>query len=113
MELINNITDNARQTFTYNVDGGDTVSITLYFYPTQQSWFFDFTYGDYTCNGERVVLTPNALRHLKNIIPFGIAFLSDSYAEPYKVDDFSSGRVNMYMLNQEDVADIESSFYLQ
>lgn len=113
MELINNLTDEPIQTFTYNVDGGDTVSITLYFYPTQQSWFFDFTYGDYTCNGERVVLTPNALRHLKHIIPFGIAFLADGYAEPYKIDDFSSGRVSMYMLNSDDVTEIESGFYLQ
>lgn len=111
MELINSLTDEARQAFTYNIDGGEQLSVTLYYYPTQRSWFFDFSYGSYTCNGERVVLTWNALRHLKHIIPFGIAFLADSLAEPYAIDDFSSGRVRMYILNQEEVTDIESEIY--
>lgn len=111
MEIINNLTNSARQTFTYNIDGGDTLTVTLYYYPTQRSWFFDFSYGNYTCNGERVVLTPNALRHLKNILPFGIAFITDSNAEPYSIDDFSSGRIHMGILTQDEVNTIESEIY--
>lgn len=111
MELINSLTNEARQAFTYNIDGGEQLSVTLYYYPTQRSWFFDFAYGDYTCNGERVVLTWNALRHLKNILPFGIAFMAQSYVEPYAIDDFSSGRVSMYILNKDDVDYLESEIY--
>lgn len=111
MERVNNLTNAARQTFTYHVDGGDKITFRMYYYPTQLSWFFDFSYGDYTCKGQRVVLTWNALRHLKNIIPFGVAFLTDSNAEPYSIDDFSSGRVVMYILNQEDVEYFEENVY--
>lgn len=111
MKQILSLTDNARQKFQIVLDNGDIVDFSLYFYPTQYSWFFDFTYKNYTSNGNRVVLTYNALRHLKNILPFGIAFLTDGYAEPFQLTDFSSGRIQMYVLNEDDVVTIESDIY--
>lgn len=111
MKQIVSLTDNSRQKFQIVLDNGEIVDFSLYFYPTQYSWFFDFTYKNYTSNGNRVVLTPNALRHLKNIIPFGIAFLADGFVEPFKLTDFSTQRVGMYVLNQDDVATIESTVY--
>lgn len=113
MKQIVSLTDNARQKFEIPLDNGDIVDFSLYFYPTQYSWFFDFSYKNYTSNGNRVVLTPNALRHLKNIIPFGIAFLADGFVEPFQLTDFSTGRVGMYVLNQDDVLEIESNIYGQ
>lgn len=111
MKQIVSLTDNARQKFQIPLDNGDLVDFSLYFYPTQYSWFFDFSYNNYVSNGNRVVLTPNALRHLKNILPFGIAFLAEGYAEPFELTDFSSGRIKMYVLNKEEVQEIESRIY--
>ena len=111
MKQIISLTDNARQRFEVPLDNGDLVSIYLYYYPTQYSWFFDIEYKNYINNGNRVVLTPNALRHLKDILPFGIAFLSEGYAEPFQLTDFSSGRVGMYILNQEEVEEVEINIY--
>lgn len=111
MKQINNLTNNPRQKFQVYTEDGSTLYITLYYYITQKSWFFDFTYNNYTCLGSRVVLTPNAIRHLKNILPFGIAFLTESKAEPYSLNDFSSGRIKMYILTQEEVREIESTVY--
>lgn len=111
MELINNLTSSPRQSFQVPIDTGEYVDFNLYYYITQKSWFFDFTYNNYTSNGNRIVLTPNALRHLKNIIPFGIAFMADGKVEPFDLTDFSSGRVGMYILNADEVAEIESTIY--
>jgi hypothetical protein len=111
MKQIMSLTDNARQRFEIPLDNGDLVDFYLYYYPTQYSWFFDFTYKNYTNNGNRVVLTPNALRHLKNIIPFGIAFMADGFVEPFQLDDFATQRIGMYVLNQEEVQEIESTIY--
>lgn len=111
MKQINNLTNDPRQEFQVFTEDGATLYITLYYYITQKSWYYDFTYGNYTCQGSRVVLTPNSIRHLKNILPFGIAFLTDSKAEPYSLDDFSSGRIKMYILNQDEVREIESTIY--
>lgn len=113
MKQITSLTDNARQRFDIPLDNGDLVEFHLYYYPTQYSWFFDFTYKNYTSKGNRVVLTPNALRHLKNILPFGIAFLADGFVEPFQLTDFSTGRVGVYVLNQDDVSEIESNIYDQ
>lgn len=113
MKQILSLTANARQKFQTTLDNGDVVDFSLYYYPTQYSWFFDFTYNDYTSNGNRVVLTPNALRHLKNIIPFGVAFLSEGLVEPFQLTDFSTQRVGMYILTQDEVQEIENTIYEQ
>ena len=113
MKQVKKLTANSKQKFEIALDNGDLVDFYLYYYPTQYSWFFDFTYKNYTSNGNRVVLTPNALRHLKNIIPFGIAFIADGFVEPFQITDFSSERVSMYVLNQEEVQEIESNIYVK
>ena len=111
MKLINNLTNNPRQSFQVPIDTGEYIQFELYYYVTQKSWFFDFTYNNYTAKGNRVVLSPNTLRHLKNIIPFGLAFIADGNVEPFDLTDFSSGRVKMYILNAEEVEEIESTVY--
>ena len=111
MQQINSITADYRQKFNFLTETGEQVKFRLYYYYTQQSWFFDFTYKDYTCNCQRVVLTPNALRHLRNIIPFGIAFYSNDKVEPIFIDDFQSGRVQMLILNSDEVWEVEENVY--
>ena len=38
-------------------------------------------------------------------------FMSIGDVEPFKQDDFSSGRINMYVLNSDDVQYLESNIY--
>lgn len=111
MLQITGLTSDYRQNFQFLTSNNEQVDFKLYYYITQQSWFFDFKYKDYVCKGQRVVLTPNALRHLKNIIPFGIAFYSEDKVEPIFIDDFESGRVQMLILNSEEVAEVELDVY--
>lgn len=111
MNQVTGLTSDYKQSFQILTQDGEIVYFNLYYYMTQQSWFFDFTYKNYTCNCERVVLTPNALRHLKNIIPFGVAFYSNDKVEPIFVDDFETGRVQMLILNNEEVKEVELNVY--
>lgn len=111
MKQITSITNEPRQSFLVPIDGGEMADFKLYYYITQKSWFFDFTYENYTANGNRIVLTPNALRHLKNLIPFGVAFIAQGNVEPYDIEDFTSGRVQMCILNKSEVEEIESTVY--
>ena len=53
----------------------------------------------------------NALRHLRDRLPFGIAFLSGTNAEPFKLEDFTEKNVLMILLNKEDVQEIEETIY--
>lgn len=96
---------------TLALDNNETVDFYLYYSPRQQSWFFNFTYKELTAKCLRVVLSPNSLRQFKNNIPFGIAFTAESFVEPCAIDDFSSGRVSMFVLNSDEVKLIESEIF--
>lgn len=93
------------------LENRETADFRLYFYARQYSWYYDITYKDITIKGSKVVLTPNSLRQFKNILPFGLAFYSDSFVEPFKLDDFVSGRIKMGILNKDEVQEIESEIY--
>lgn len=111
MQQIKSITSQPKQRMTLVLENNETCDFYLFYLPRQQSWFYNFSYGDLTVNGSRVVLTPNALRQFKNIIPFGIAFTSESLIEPFAIDDFESGRVNMYVLNNDEIKQVESEIF--
>ena len=111
MKIISSITAEPKQRFTLRLDNNESATMRLYYYPTQSSWYFDIEYNDYINNGNKVVLTMNALRHLRNIIPFGIAFISSSSAEPFQIDDFVNGNVIALLLNKEDVQEMEDTVY--
>lgn len=111
MQIITSITEQPKQSFTLKLDNNETVRMRLYYYASQNSWYFDIEYKDYINNGNKVVLTFNALRHLKHIIPFGIGFISETNAEPFSLDAFTSGQFLMIVLNEEDVQLIEETVY--
>ncbi len=111
MKQITTITDQPDQKMILVLDNNDTADFRLYFSARQQAWYYDFTYKNLTCNCSKVVLTPNSLRQFKRIIPFGIAFSSQSYVEPFQLTDFSSGRVQMYVLSANEVQEIEESIF--
>ena len=111
MRIITEFTDNPKQTCTLVLENQETVAFNLYFYETQLSWYFDFTYNDVISNGNKVVLGANILRSFKNIIPFGLAFQANDGVEPFAVDDFTTGRVSVYLLSKADVEAMEANIY--
>ena len=111
MKQITSITGDSKQRFTITLDDNKgSVDFRLYFMPTQYSWYYDFTYNNYTSNGNKVVLNPNALRHLRKILPFGIGFQAEGNVEPFAVNDFVNGRVQMYVLNESDIQEVEQLY---
>lgn len=111
MRQNNSITADSKQFMVIALENGDSVNFRIYFMPTQASWYYDFEYKNYKSNGNKVVLSPNALRHLRKIIPFGFAFIAENNIEPFNIDDFESQRVQMFILNENDVLEVENSIY--
>lgn len=112
MLRITEFTDSASQTCLIPLeDDSGTVSFDLQFAPTQNSWYFNFTYNDLTCNGLKLVLGPNILRCFKSQIPFGLMVTANDGIEPYQISDFVDGRVNIFVLNKTEVAQFESVVY--
>lgn len=103
MILLTNITDDPKQNFVLTGENGEIIPFYLYFCPRQIGWFFNISYGDFTVNGLRLCVGPNALFQWKNIIPFGLCCTSTDGQDPFYLDDFTTGRVSLYLLNQADV----------
>ena len=111
MKIITSITSQPRQRLILRLENNESAIMRLYYYSSQKSWYFDIEYKDYINNGNKVVLTLNALRHLKNKLPFGISIISGSNAEPFQLDDFVNKNVLMLLLNKEEVEEIEDVVY--
>ncbi len=111
MKQITTLTSAPKQIHSLVLENNETADFYLEYCGRMESWYFSISYNDTVQNCIKVVLTPNALRHLRRIIPFGIAFISDSQVEPFRLDDFSAGRVEMYVLNADEVEQIEQEIY--
>lgn len=111
MQIITSITEQPRQKFTLKLDNNQQAIMRLYFYESQKSWYFDIEYNGKENCGNKVVLTFNAIRHLRKIFPFGIGFISESSADPFSIDAFTSGKFQMILLNEEDIQLIEETIY--
>ena len=111
MKVITSITAEPKQRLVLILDNNETAVMRLYYYSSQRSWYFDIEYNGYENKGNKVVLTPNAIRHLRRKLPFGIAFLSGSNADPFQLEDFADGTVLMVLLSQEDVQELEDYVY--
>ena len=111
MKSITSITSQPKQRFTLKLDNNTIAIMELYYYASQKSWYFDIEYGEYQNKGNKVVLTLNAIRHLRNKLPFGISFLSSSEAEPFLLSDFEDGTITALLLNEEDVQELEDTVY--
>lgn len=92
-------------------DTNGTASITLYWAPTQQSWYFDISYNNIVSNGNKLCLGPNILRCFSSLLPFGLMVVGSNLLEPYKIDDFVTQRVRVFVLNSTEVKQFERLVY--
>lgn len=111
MQQITSLTSNPKQSMQLVLDNNENCLFELFYSVRAQSWYFGFEYKDIQVSCLKVVLTPNALRQFKKLIPFGIAFTSSGNIEPFKQNDFSSGRINVFILNKEEVRQIEQEVF--
>lgn len=111
MTEINGLQAVTYQTFNHALSGG-VIYFKLAYRIAVQMWFIDITYKTKIIKGLRVCANINMLDHWKKTLPFGIMVkMSDEgRAEPFLIDDFSSGRAILYVLSSDDLIDVED-FY--
>lgn len=111
MLLINEFTDNPTQSCSFPLETRESVDFKMFFLPTQKSWYFNIKYKEFECNGNKLVLGANILRCFKNRIPFGLMVQAGNGIEPYKLDDFTTGRVKVYVLSADEVKQVENAVF--
>ena len=105
MKIINVLSDDPNQSMNISLDDGSKIVLDLTYKSNQRGWFMTITWrGVVYCRNRRIVTSPNNLRALRNIIPFGISVVTSDNHEPVNLDDFTTGRAKFYILNSDDVA---------
>lgn len=110
MKRLDGIRATGRQKLATTAYNGDIVSMTLYFQAATQEWKIDVEWESFVLKGERVFSSPNIMCQYEKIIPFGLAIITEGSGEPFLVNDFSSGRVNLYLLSPDEVQEVQN-FY--
>jgi hypothetical protein len=97
------------QDFSVNdPNGGGQIAITLYYRPRVQSWFMDIAFKTFIMNGYKLTGGPNILESYHNVVPFGFGVAVSDGLDPFLVDDFTSGRVSLYLLTSAEVVELQA-----
>lgn len=108
MTKIEGISDAANQFFTLALPNGETFELTLWFSPQQTGWFCAVSYNDFTVNAIRVTTNPNILAQFAHLLPFGIACFTNQDQEPLFQEDFTANNAALCLLDQTDLAALET-----
>lgn len=111
MLYINKITNDPSQQISLTGIPGITIDMTLRYLPRMQMWMMGLSYNDVVINGIIVVTAANMLRQFKNNIPFGIACLMANGLDPYNQNDFATQAANLYLLNSDEVEQLEAGMF--
>ena len=106
-QKIEEITSSPLQTLKFELEDGSIFEFDLNYMVQQQGWFFNIRYQDFTLNGVRISLNINLLDQFKNLIPFGFMVTSKDNIEPINLNDFQVDRVQLSVLNEQEILDIE------
>lgn len=110
MIKIDKLTADPSQQYTLISDSGQSIPFVLRYLPRQQQWVFGVAYGNLTLQGAILTCSPNIMRQYKNIIPFGISVISNDALDPCFIDDFTTGRISIYLLDAAEVEGIEFAY---
>lgn len=113
MKILDGIRATGSQEFSTSDENGKPIQMKLRYQSSTQNWMIDISYENFTLNGQRVYNSPNILCQYSNIIPFGMGILIPSGGEPFLINDFSSGRVQLAILTAAEVQQIEDFFMEQ
>lgn len=111
MLTLNGIRAVPSQTFNTQIDQG-IIYFQLDYRKAIEMWMLKVTFNDFVMDSIRVCNNFNLLDHYTNLIPFGIMIgVGKNFGyEPSLIDDFSSGRVTLNVLDQDELIQIDEVF---
>lgn len=95
IKVLNNLTNNAYQTTSFYTKKGERVVLTFRFIPSQETWFFDVESESLTVYGLALTAFRNLLDQYHNNISWGMYVWSKDGFDPWRIDDFSTGRIRI------------------
>lgn len=110
MRVVTGIGTQGSQKLSLFDENNQSIVLELFYRPRVSGWYFNLNYQGFAVNGQKITTSLNFLRKYSNKLPFGIGCLSEDLSDPYFVDDFSSGRCRLTLLDQSEVNLIEELY---
>lgn len=111
MKRIENIGNEGLQSQTIPLPNGDAI-LTVRFLSTIQVWILNVTYNDRTINGVKLSCGVLHMRSRNFPFDFIVEDTSSTGLDPFQVEDFSSGRTILYLVEADEMAEIRGQAVL-
>ena len=110
--LRNIFNSSPRQQKTILLENGNTFTLNIYYKSLTSGWYYDVFYAplNFILKGQKATHGLNALEPFRERLPFGLSFRVEDGGEIWYLNDFSSERVKVYLLNSTDLQDISAEY---
>lgn len=107
IRVLSTLNDNAYQTVSFDTKKGERVKLTFRFIPSQETWIFNVESPSLTVYGLALSAFVNLLDPYHNIISWGMYVWSKDGFDPWRIDDFATGRIRVAVLEDLENAVIQ------
>lgn len=98
IRVLSTLNNNAYQSLSFVTKKGEKVVLTFRFIPSQETWFFDVESPSLTIYGLALTAFENILDPYHNVISWGMYVWSKDGFDPWKIDDFTTGRIRIAII---------------
>lgn len=104
--------DEAKQQITVDLPDGAGFNIILQYQILTEAWYCDIIYSriNFSLRGIRLTNNINILRPFEAKLNFGISFILTDGGESWYQNDFISKRVQVFLLDKNDIANINNAY---
>lgn len=107
IKVLTTLNENAYQTLSFVTNKGEEVNLTFRFIPSQETWILDVESDSLTVYGLVLTAFVNLLDPYHNNISWGLYVWSKDGFDPWMVDDFTSGRIKVAVIEDFEYSIVE------
>lgn len=111
MQQITGFTEDSKQNLLFYLESDKIIEFYFEYRDNVNSWFYTIKYNNFIVRNRKLVNSPNIIRQYKNILPFGIAVISNDKLEPLFQNDLIRERIQIFILDQNEVKEIETEYF--
>jgi hypothetical protein len=111
MKILDGIRAVGTQTIRTTDENGAVIEITLKYRAATSEWFMDLVFGSFRLNGHRITNSLNTIWAHAKQLKFGIGVIVSDGGEPFLINDFSTGRVQLAILTNGEL-DLVDDYYV-
>lgn len=100
IRVLTTLNENAYQTLSFVTSNGEDVNLTFRFIPSQETWFVDVDSDSLTVHGLALTAFINLLDPYHNKISWGLYVWSKDGFDPWRFDDFITGRIKVAVIEE-------------